>query len=226
MQMHYESPKDIPSVIPVFPLTGALLLPRGQLPLNIFEPRYLEMIDAALAGDRMIGMVQPKQALGGEGSASPQEKTALCEIGAAGRLTSFQETHDGRYLITLTGVCRFKIIDEINANTAFRQCRIDAAPFEKDLLPRNGDDEIDRTRFLKAFESYLETNGLEADWDSVKQASNESLVNALSMMCPYGPREKQALLEAQDLKTRAELLIAMTEMELATGDENVSKQLQ
>ncbi|MCG8447019.1 MAG: LON peptidase substrate-binding domain-containing protein [Hyphomicrobiales bacterium] len=226
MHVRYREPDDVPDVIPVFPLTGALLLPRGQLPLNIFEPRYLEMIDTALASDRLIGMIQPKAALEGDNTASPDERTALCGIGTAGRLTSFQETQDGRYLVTLTGIARFKIVNEVNANTPFRQCRIDTAPYSTDFVPRNGEDTIDRSRFLKTFQAYLDANGLEADWDSVKQAGNEALVNALSMMCPYGPREKQALLEAEDLNKRAELLIAMTEMELAQGGDETPTQLQ
>ena len=205
----YGQPGEVPNVVPVFPLPGALLLPRGELPLNIFEPRYLAMVEAALKGDRVIGMVQPR----------PDEEEAeaphLSDVGCLGRLTAFQETGDGRYLITLTGVCRFRIAEEIAADTPYRQCRISIAEFADDLTPQAGEEGVDRSRLLDMFRKYLDANGLETDWDSIDRASTETLVNALSMMSPYGTREKQALLEAPDLSTRAEVLIAVTEMALA-----------
>jgi uncharacterized protein len=212
-------PEELPETIPVFPLAGALLLPRRDLPLNIFEPRYLEMVDDVLAGTRLIGMVQP---LIGPDGPDGTEPPALSPIGCAGRLTAFKETDDGRYLITLTGIARFRIAAECEVATLYRQCSIDARDFARDFEPRHGEDAVDRRRLLATFRDYLKAHDLEADWESVNSASTETLVNALSMMSPYGPREKQALLEADDLRTRAEVLIAVTEMALARlgGDES------
>lgn len=224
MNRRYEGAHEMPAVIPVFPLTAALLLPRGQMPLNIFEPRYLAMIDAALKGERLIGMVQP---MPGTAEAPTRcAEPALCEIGCTGRITAFQETGDGRYLVTLTGVARFRILEELEVATPYRQCRVTSEPFAQDFTPRHEEDRVDRPRLLRTFRAYLEANSLEADWESVGQACNETLVNALSMMSPYGAREKQALLEAQDLRERAEMLIAMTEMVLARGESVSTSQLQ
>lgn len=212
----YDDTGDLPVSLVVFPLTGALLLPHCDLPLNIFEPRYLNMVDAALRGDRMIGMVQPrfdgKAADHGSGEAGDPP---LCDIGCAGRLTSFRESGDGRYEITLTGVTRFRIESELDKRQGYRVCRISTREFASDLLELEGEDEVDRTALLRALRAYLEANNMETDWESVSRASTGILVNALSMMSPYGPAEKQALLEARDLKTRADTLIAITEMELA-----------
>ncbi len=211
---------SIPQTIPVFPLPGALLLPRGQMPLNIFEPRYLAMVDAALGGARVIGMVQPRTAE--DGSVIEGDKPELADIGCAGRITSFAETDDGRYVITLTGLTRFRVAGELDTTTPYRQAQIELGEFEDDRTPRAGEDTVDRKRLLQTFRAYLDANELQADWDSVNQAGNESLVNALAMLSPYGPREKQALLEAPDLGTRAELLIAITELSMAedgTGEE-------
>lgn len=201
--------EELPPVIPVFPLGGVLLLPRGDLPLNIFEPRYLTMIDSALAGDRVIGMIQP--ALGAD---EKLETPPLCRIGCAGRLSAFQESGDGRYLISLSGLCRFEIVDELVALTPYRQCRVNYGRFTEDLVPRRGEDEVNRKLLLTTFQRYLEANNLQADWSGINSAPNEALVTALSMMAPYGPREKQALLEADTLANRAEMLVAMTEMTL------------
>jgi uncharacterized protein len=209
----YKSPDDLPGVIPVFPLTGALLLPRGQLPLNIFEPRYLAMVDAALAGARIIGMVQPRL----DGAARPGRDPALCAIGCAGRLTAVSETGDGRYLITLTGIARFRILEEVPSEALFRTVRISAEEFAQDFVARAGEDAVDRGGLIQAFRRYLDANNLEADWDSVDRASTEALVNALSMMSPFGPPEKQALLEAPDLKSRADTLVAITEFAARAG---------
>src|SRR5215207_1288739 len=199
----YRSPEDLPSEIPVLPLSGALLLPNGQMPLNIFEPRYVEMVDAAMAGDRLIGMIQPR--LGQPDEAS---EAALCDIGCAGRIVQFAETGDGRYLITLVGVCRFEVAEEVASGALYRRCRVSASPFADDFEPKKGEDEVDRARLLKTFRAYLDAHGLEADWESVNRASNAGLVTALSMMSPWGAAEKQALLEAPDHKTRAEALVA------------------
>jgi Lon protease-like protein len=211
MNAVYQKPSDLPGVIPVFPLAGALLLPRGQMPLNIFEPRYLAMIDDALkAGHRIIGMIQPDTARPG-----PEEKPNLYKIGCAGRITQLAESGDGRYLIQLTGVARFQIDTELPATTLYRQCHVRYTPFIDDFTARKGEDAVDRKSLLEALTGFLKANNLKADWDGIESAPNEALVNALAMMSPYGAAEKQALLEAPDLKTRAELLVAMTEIELA-----------
>jgi len=206
----YRSPRDLPATLPVFPLSAALLLPRAELPLNIFEPRYLAMVDAALCGERLIGMVQPNPN-------APDLPTgpALCAVGCAGRITAFAETGDDRYMITLTGIARFRIVEETAAATAFRRCRIDADPFAVDFAACSADETVDRNSVLRTFRAYLRANDLDADWESVGRASNETLVNTLAMIAPFGPAEKPALLEAPDLRTRAETLVAITEMTLA-----------
>jgi Lon protease-like protein len=206
----YSGPHDVPTVIPVFPLPAALLLPRAEMPLNIFEPRYLAMVDAALRSDRVIGMIQPNDA-----SAACARGPGLCTIGCAGRLTAFAETGDGRYMITLTGIARFRILEEVPAATPFRQCHISAESFAADFTAPPGEDTIDRNSVLRTFRAYLSAHELEADWESVGRASNETLVNTLAMMAPFGAAEKQALLEAPDLRARAETLVALTEMTLA-----------
>ncbi len=212
MNMAYRGPEAVPIVIPVFPLPGALLLPRGQMPLNIFEPRYLAMIDDALrSGDRLIGMIQPDPAHPG---ADPN-KPHLFQVGCVGRMTQFAESGDGRYLIQLTGVARFRIAEELSVTTPYRQCRVTYQPFVDDFTPRMGEDEVDRKALLRALTSFLKANNLKADWEGIENAPNEALVNALAMMSPYDAAEKQAMLEAPDLKTRAEILVAVTEIELA-----------
>ena len=207
-----NDPDDMPGVLPIFPLSGALLLPRGQLPLNIFEPRYITMIDDALKGHRMIGMIQPNPESDEERPALP-----LLKVGCAGRITQFAESGDGRYIVTLTGVSRFALAEEVATLTPYRQCRIDVSDFASDFKPRAGEEQVDRDGVLKALRDFADENNLQIDWDSINQAPNEALVNALSMMSPFGPREKQALLEATDLKGRAEVLVAITEIELARG---------
>ena len=218
MNAVYGGPGDLADVIPVFPLPGALLLPRGQMPLNIFEPRYLAMIDdALLAGHRLIGMIQPDSAHPG-----PAEKPNLFKVGCVGRITQIAETGDGRYLIQLTGIARFRIDEELAVTTPYRQCRVVYAPFADDFVARKGEEAVDRERLLQSLSEFLKANDLKADWEGIENAPNEALVNALAMMSPYGTAEKQALLEAPDLKTRAEILVAMTEIELAkktTGGE-------
>ena len=211
MNAAYHSPGDLADVIPVFPLPGALLLPRGQMPLNIFEPRYLMMIDDALrSGQRLIGMIQPDPAHPG-----PEEKPNLYKVGCVGRITQLAETGDGRYLIQLTGISRFRIEEELTVSTPYRQCRVIYTPFIDDFTARKGEDAVDREALLHALSDFLKANNLKADWEGIESAPNEALVNALAMMSPYGPAEKQAMLEAPDLKTRAEILIAVTEMDLA-----------
>ena len=222
MNAHYRGPIDLPEVIPVFPLPGALLLPRGQMPLNIFEPRYLAMVDDALRdGHRLIGMIQPDIAHTGNA-----DKPVLFKIGCVGRITQLAESGDGRYLIELTGVARFRIEEEIKVATAYRQCRVTFAPFANDFVARKGEHAVDREALLHALRGFLEANNLKADWEGIENAPNEALVNALAMMSPYGAAEKQALLEAPDLKTRAEVLVAITEIELAKKNTEGDPQLQ
>jgi hypothetical protein len=207
----YRGPADLADVIPVFPLPGALLLPRGQMPLNIFEPRYLAMVDDAFrTGLRLIGMIQPDAARPG-----PPDRPQLYKVGCVGRITQLAETGDGRYLIQLTGIARYRIEEELTVSTAYRQCRVTYDPFADDFVPRKGEEAVDRKALLAALAAFLKANKLRADWRGIENASTEALVNALAMMAPFGPPEKQALLEAPDLKTRAEVLIAVTEIELA-----------
>jgi uncharacterized protein len=211
MNAVYGGPGDLADVIPVFPLPGALLLPRGQMPLNIFEPRYLAMIDDALrSGLRLIGMIQPDSAHPGSA-----DKPNLFKVGCVGRITQIAETGDGRYLLQLTGVARFRLDEELAVTTPYRQCRVTYVPFADDFVARKGEDEVDRPSLLRALTDFLKANNLKADWEGIENAPNEALVNALAMMSPYGTAEKQALLEAPDLKTRAEILVAVTEIELA-----------
>ncbi|MFE1600253.1 LON peptidase substrate-binding domain-containing protein [Methylobacterium sp. ID0610] len=212
MNVAYRGPADCPGVIPVFPLPGALLLPRGQMPLNIFEPRYLAMVDDALRAERVIGMIQPDPETS-EHSLAPK----LYRVGCAGRITQFAETGDGRYLISLTGIARFRIEEEISTTTPYRLCRVTFDPFAADFQARAGEEAVDRAGVLRALKDFVEANDLKVDWAGIEEAPNEALVNALCMMSPFGAREKQAMLEAADLKTRAEVLIAVTEMELVRG---------
>lgn len=214
----YRGPADLPKVIPVFPLPGALLLPRGQMPLNIFEPRYLQMVDDAFRdGHRLIGMIQPDVS-----HSQSSERPILFKVGCVGRITQLAESGDGRYILELTGVARFKVQEEKTVLTPYRQCSVDFSPFVDDFIARKGEDQVNRKALLEALTQFLKANQLKVDWEGIESAPNEALVNALAMMSPYGPAEKQALLEAPDLKTRAEILIAVTEMDLAkkqtTGD--------
>ncbi len=205
----YGGPGDIPAVIPIFPLSGALLLPRAELPLNIFEPRYVAMIDAALAGDRAIGMIQPD-----ESKPDLSQGPSLSRVGCVGRLTAMSETGDGRYMVTLTGIARFTVVEEVPAPTLFRQCRVSTTQFACDFAT-DPDETVDRDAVMSSFRAYLSAHNLDADWDSVNRATSETLVNALAMMAPFGAVEKQALLEAPNLKARAETLVALTKMTLA-----------
>jgi Lon protease-like protein len=220
MNVIYEGPQDLPETIPVFPLAGALLLPRGQMPLNIFEPRYLAMVDSVLGGSRLIGMVQPR---------NPDEagsKPELYGVGCVGRLVQFAETGDGRYLVSLTGVARFDILDEVEDFAPFRRCRVSFERFAEDFQARAGEGAVDRSAVLTALKSFTEATGLRMDWDGIEQTPNEALVNALSMLAPFGSREKQALLEAPNLKSRAEMLVALTEIELAKTGSATQSTLQ
>ena len=211
MNKVYEGPQDCPEIIPAFPLARVLLLPRGQMPLNIFEPRYLSMVDDSLRdGHRLIGMIQPDPAHPG-----PEDKPTLFKVGCVGRITQLAESGDGRYILELTGVSRFKVVEELKVLTSYRQCKVDFFSFADDFVARRGEDAVDRTALLEVLTDFLQANNLKVDWEGIESAPNEALVNALAMMSPYGPAEKQAMLEAADLKTRAEILIAVTEMDLA-----------
>ena len=208
----YSNPDQLPATIPVFPLAGALLLPRGDMPLNIFEPRYLAMVDDALRGHRLIGIIQPLPEASDSAKAPP-----LFPVGCVGRITQFAEAGDGRVFVVLTGVARFRVVSEVLAMTQYRQCAVDYQPFASDFTPRAGEEAVDRKAVLAALKLFAKSTNQEVDWKSINEAPNEALVNALSIMSPFGPKEKQALLEAGDLKTRADVLVAITEMELARG---------
>jgi len=206
--------EDLPAEIPIFPLTGVLLLPGGKLPLNIFEPRYLNMTSTALAGDRMIGMIQPT---GDNEGAQPE----VYRTGCAGRLTSFSETEDGRYLITLSGYLRFDIKQELPLRDGFRTVVPDWTPYREDLA-EDDSERIDRDRMLRALKGYFAANQVDANWDAIKDTPTDRLVNALAMMCPFQPSEKQALLEAATLVDRADVMVALLEMSLAANDDTAN----
>ena len=209
----YVGPGDLPPVVPVFPLAGVLLLPRRLLPLNVFEPRYLALVEAVLSGDRLIGMIQPKI---GATSVMPS-RPPLEAVGCLGRLTQFAETGDGRLMIGLTGVARFRVVEELAATTPYRQVTIDCTPFLGDFEPGRGEAGVDRASVLATLDAWLEAHSLDLDRSHFQEAGNEALVDGLAMMSPCGPREKQALLEAADLAERADLLVALTERALAAG---------
>lgn len=211
---------DLPASIPLFPLAGALLLPRTTLPLNIFEPRYLKMVDDALAADRLIGMIQPRQPRGG--ATGPE----FYPTGCAGRITAFSETGDSRYLITLTGICRFHLDRELEMVTPYRRAAVSWSPFAKDLMPDAHADTVDRPRLLSALRHYLDRNDLEADWKSIEAAPTEGLVNALASIAPVDTAEKQALLEAPGITERADVLVALIELALAGSDESQDQTVQ
>lgn len=213
MAGRYHNIDDLPATLAIFPLTGVLLLPRGQLPLNVFEPRYLALVEAALSGTRLIGMIQPTE---------HEEKTLtpkLSAIGCAGRITGYRETDDGRYLITLTGICRFRVIEELVSDTPYRQVTANYAPFASDLA-EGADSDFPRERLLAALNEYLSRRDLKADWRSVMNAPAETLVNALAMLCPFEPAEKQALLEAPGWPERVSTLLALLEMAGASSGSN------
>jgi uncharacterized protein len=202
---------DLPETIPVFPLPGALLLPRAKLPLHIFELRYLQMLEDAMKTKlRLIGMVQPRDV---PGSAEKR----LHSIGCAGRLTGFSETEDGRYMVTLTGVSRFRVLQEVNGFTPYRRCNVDWAPFARDLGACEDDKGFDRAPFLAILGRYFQAMELSTDWGSLKEADAELLINSLSMLCPFAPEDKQALLEAPSLETRRETLVTLFEFSLRGG---------
>lgn len=209
--MDADGPADhqtLPAEFPIFPLTGALLLPQGRLPLNIFEPRYLAMTEDALAGGRVLGMVQPNVAL----PAGPNGP-AIYRVGCLGRVSSFSETDDGRYLITLTGLIRFAMIDELPMRRGYRRIRADVARYADDAGMAGGGSGFDRTELIDALRHYFQVRGFDANWDAINQMEDEALVTTLAMACPFSPAEKQALLEADTPADRAQTLLALLRIE-------------
>ncbi|MEM7289101.1 MAG: LON peptidase substrate-binding domain-containing protein [Pseudomonadota bacterium] len=207
---------DFPETIPVFPLTGALLLPGGHMPLNIFEPRYLEMVNDAMQSDKLIGMIQPCLKTASKSINPPH----LSGVGCIGRITACQETGDGRLLISLSGVARYNLLEESQSSKPYR--RVKYKVFDIDMRHEADASAVDRKAVLDAFRAFLSANGMEADWSTVNKTDTDTLITALSMMSPFEPAEKQALLEAPDLKTRAEILVAVSEFYLArNSDEDV-----
>ncbi len=217
MSRHY-GPADLPENLPIFPLSEALLLPRGRLPLNIFEPRYLAMFDDAMkTSHRMIGIIQPDGT-----SASGQPK--LRRVGCAGRIVSFSETEDGRYLMVLAGICRFTPEAELDGFAPYRRVSPNWAPWHGDLTEEQIDEGFDRPAFLKLLKRYFQASGLSTDWDSLKEADEETLINSLAMLCPFSAEEKQALLEAELLGDRRASLCALMEFSVADNGESGSMQ--
>ncbi|TYB89143.1 LON peptidase substrate-binding domain-containing protein [Oceaniovalibus sp. ACAM 378] len=204
--------KDLPPTIPVFPLPGALLLPRANLPLHIFEPRYLAMLDDALkTPGRLIGMIQPREVPG-------SDERRLHAIGCAGRITGFSETEDGRYMITLSGLSRFRVLREVTGFEPYSRCDVSWDGFSRDLGPVEHDSAFDRTEFLDLLGRFFDAEDLKTDWESLHEAEDELLINSLSMLCPFEPEDKQALLEAPSLSTRRETLVTLIEFALRKGD--------
>jgi Lon protease-like protein len=213
MPQRPQNPAEVPDIVPIFPLTGALLLPFSHRPLNIFEPRYIALVDRALATDRLIGLIQPEDT----SVESPEGQVPLHKVGCLGRLTHFEESGDSRYFIILEGVARFHILEEVEADTPYRQARISAAEFAADFTHSAGEAAVDRGRFLKMMRDYAEFASIDLNWEEIERTGTADLVNFCAMVSPYGPAEKQVLLEAETLNDRAETLIAMTEYEIARG---------
>jgi len=214
------NPRDLPDTIPLFPLPGALLLPRGRLPLHIFEPRYLAMLeDCMKTPARLIGMIQPRPmpgpaVQGGKPANGAAKPARLHSIGCAGRLSAFSETDDGRYMITLTGVSRFRMIEEVEGFTPYRRARVEWDGFERDRGPAETDPGLNRRSFLDLLDRFFTNANLSTDWSSLREAEDELLINALSMLCPFEPEERQALLEAPSLDNRRETLVTLMEFSL------------
>ncbi|MEM7679613.1 MAG: LON peptidase substrate-binding domain-containing protein [Pseudomonadota bacterium] len=203
---------DLPDVLPIFPLEGVLLLPGGNLPLNIFEPRYLAMVETAMASHRMIGMVQPK-------TEEPKHsgKSAIYDVGCAGKITEFAETEDGRYLISLTGISRFHVEQELSVVTNFRQINADWTSYKDDVVKADCLD-MDREKLKNLLADYFSKNDMDCDWQAIEQADDSRLITCLSMACPLSPSEKQALLEAKDCGNRADLFMTMLQMAICAED--------
>jgi Lon protease-like protein len=221
----YRDADDMPDMLAIFPLRGAILLPRATLTLNVFEPRYLALVDHALANDRLMGIVQP--APDDDMAESPEGKDVpLRAVGCAGRITSFDESDEDRLMISLSGVSRFTLGNEISSDTLFRMCEVDFSAYADDFVTGHGEDAVDRVRLLETLRCYLEASNLSADWGRINSATNERLVNTLAILSPYGPEEKQALLEAKTLQDRAEALVALAAMELAERDDGSGTSIQ
>ncbi|HAB40186.1 MAG TPA: ATP-dependent protease [Rhodobacteraceae bacterium] len=205
----------LPGSIPIFPLPGALLLPRSRLPLHVFEPRYLQMLDDALkTPERLVGMVQPNEVAGRGG-------IGLQTIGCAGRITQFSETEDNRYMVTLSGISRFRVVSEVDGFTPYRRCEVNWSSFGDDQLESDEDLQFDRPRFLDLLGRYFDAQSLSADWETLKEADDELLINSLSMMLDFGSEDKQALLEAPSLSTRRETLVTLIEFSLRGGEGDI-----
>lgn len=216
----YRKPSDLPATLPLFPLQGAVLYPRGVLALNVFEPRYLNMVDDALAGERLIGIIQP--ATGEEDEPVPQ----LADIGTAGRITQFSETDDGRYLITLTGICRFGLGAELQeTGMPYRQALAHFDEFAGDFTPES-DRAIDRAGLMRSLKRYAALHGFNVDWASVEEAPTETVINVAAQICPFDPAAKQALLETLTLNERAKALVALLEWDNAGEGERPGGPLQ
>lgn len=236
MSVFDPTAEDLPADLPIFPLTGVLLLPRAQLPLNIFEPRYLDMVTDALGDGRMIGMIQPRvpgdyvspdyaprdYAQGGltpagtdageELPSAEAEQPAVFPVGCAGRITQFEETEDGRFLINLRGVARFRIAAEMPMRDGYRRVEADWSDYLTDLIEPDEAAPIDKKRLFASLKPYFEGQEIQANWDAINDTPSERLINSLSMICPFEPLEKQALLEAPSLKDRLDVLTSLVEM--------------
>jgi Lon protease-like protein len=210
---------DLPETIPVFPLPGALLLPRARLPLHIFEPRYLQMVeDCMKTQGRLIGMIQPRDVPVAQSGGGTEKR--LHAIGCAGRLTGFSETEDGRYMITLSGMSRFRVVADADGFAPYRRCKVDWSPFARDIGDTEADRDFDRAAFMDLLGRYFQAMDLSTDWSSLKEAEPELLINSLSMLCPLAPEDKQALLEAPSLATRRETLVTLMEFALRGGTDD------
>jgi Lon protease-like protein len=218
----YRGPSDLPQPIAVFPLRRSILLPRVSLPLQVFEPRYLAMIDDVMAGSRLVVIVQPA---GGEGESPPGKSVELRRVGCVGRITAYQEFDDGRLAVSLSGIARCALADEVGTDRPYRLWNLSFDRYPADFRPAD-EASVDREGLLSALKRYLEVHQMRVDWTVISNASNEWLVNSLSLAAPYGPEEKQALIEAPDLKARADLLVALAEMDLAAGTSGTSSALQ
>ncbi len=201
---------DLPEAIPLFPLSGALLLPRGVLPLNIFEPHYLNMVSDAMANERVIGMIQPL-------SPKNDDKPNLYRTGCMGRITAFNETEDDRFLIMLTGICRFDVVRELPEENGYRRAIVDYSGFADDQEPEGGS-QIDRKRLLDVLQLFIQQNAIDVEWKAVTALADEQLVVSLAMTCPFAPNEKQALLECSSLAEQSRVLTALLEMTLLAPD--------
>ena len=219
MEQNPFAPKfeDLPQSLPVFPLSSALLLPLGQLPLNIFEPRYVQMVEDAMATNRMIGMVQPKS--GQDGNDHP----TLQKTGCAGKIIEFSEAPDGRFLITLSGVYRYDIVEELATTKDYRIIKPDWHPYKTDFT-RYKTLDLDRKKLKDLMKNYFEQNTMDCDWYAFDNAPDGKLITCLSMICPFEPAEKQVLLEASCGKTRADLFMGMLEIAVQSGKAPVSRE--